>query len=39
VRYALVPHAIKNWYLPRILPDRWLDRVIGEKLKLFVRSS
>jgi hypothetical protein len=27
-----VPDAIQNWYLPRILPDRWLDKLIGKRL-------
>ncbi|NEU75030.1 SDR family oxidoreductase [Hassallia byssoidea VB512170] len=37
-RYALVPNAIQNWYIPRILPTRWLDRIIGKKLHLFDRT-
>lgn len=33
-RYAIVPDAIPNWYLPRLLPARWLDQLIGKQLGL-----
>ncbi len=33
-RYALVAQRFKNWTLPRLLPDRVLDRFVGKKLKL-----
>ncbi len=33
-RYAIVPDAVPNWYLPRILPDRWLDQLIGKRFGL-----
>jgi NAD(P)-dependent dehydrogenase (short-subunit alcohol dehydrogenase family) len=36
-RYAIVPDAISNWYLPRILPDRWLDKLIGKRLGLTLK--
>lgn len=29
-RYAIVPNPISGWTLPSILPDRWLDRMIGK---------
>ena len=33
-RYAVVPQALKNWVLPRLLPDRVLDGVLGQMLGL-----
>lgn len=33
-RYAIVPDPIPNWIIPRILPDRWLDKLIGKNLGL-----
>jgi NAD(P)-dependent dehydrogenase (short-subunit alcohol dehydrogenase family) len=30
-RYAVVPQPLKNWILPRLLPDRVLDRLIGRQ--------
>jgi NAD(P)-dependent dehydrogenase (short-subunit alcohol dehydrogenase family) len=33
-RYAIVPNAIANWYLPKILADRWLDKIIGKQFGL-----
>jgi NAD(P)-dependent dehydrogenase (short-subunit alcohol dehydrogenase family) len=33
-RYAIVPDPIENWYLPRILPARWLDKLIGKRIGL-----
>lgn len=29
-RYAIVPQAIANWVIPRLLPDRWLDRLFRQ---------
>src|SRR6516162_9370393 len=29
VRYAVVPGALRNWILPRLLPKRMVDRVIA----------
>lgn len=31
VRYAVVPQRLKNWTLPRALPQRMLDRMIGKQ--------
>ncbi|MEM7030804.1 MAG: hypothetical protein AAF629_14655, partial [Chloroflexota bacterium] len=31
-RYALPDHWIMRWYLPRLLPDRWLDRLVASRL-------
>lgn len=30
-RYAVVPQRFKNWTVPRLLPDRALDRLIGKQ--------
>jgi NAD(P)-dependent dehydrogenase (short-subunit alcohol dehydrogenase family) len=37
-RYAIVPDAIPNWYLPRLLPARWLDKLIGKQLGLMPKQ-
>jgi short-subunit dehydrogenase len=37
MRYAVVPQRFKNWTLPRLLPDRWLDRLIGKQSGLLKR--
>jgi NAD(P)-dependent dehydrogenase (short-subunit alcohol dehydrogenase family) len=37
-RYAIAPNPIVNWYLPRLLPARWLDRIIGNQFGLIRRS-
>lgn len=34
VRYALVPQPLVNWYLPRWLPARWVDRIVASRLGL-----
>jgi NAD(P)-dependent dehydrogenase (short-subunit alcohol dehydrogenase family) len=34
VRYAVVPQKLKNWTLPRLLPKRLVDRLIGKQLGL-----
>jgi NAD(P)-dependent dehydrogenase (short-subunit alcohol dehydrogenase family) len=31
VRYAVVPQRLQNWTLPRVLPKRMLDRMIGKQ--------
>jgi NAD(P)-dependent dehydrogenase (short-subunit alcohol dehydrogenase family) len=31
VRYAVVPQSLQNWTLPRALPKRMLDRMIGKQ--------
>ena len=33
-RYALPDDPIQGWLLPRLLPDRWLDRLIASRLGL-----
>ena len=33
-RYAIVPGRFANFTLPRLLPDRWLDRLIARNLGL-----
>jgi hypothetical protein len=34
VRYAVVPQRLVNWTLPRLLPKRVLDKIIGKQLSL-----
>jgi NAD(P)-dependent dehydrogenase (short-subunit alcohol dehydrogenase family) len=34
VRYAVVPQRLMNWTLPRLLPKRLLDQIIGKQLGL-----
>ncbi len=31
-RYLILKRKFMGWYLPRILPDRWLDRIIARRL-------
>jgi hypothetical protein len=33
-RYAIVPNPILNWFLPWVLPDNWLDKIIGTRFGL-----
>lgn len=33
-RYALPDRYLTNWLLPRVLPDRWLDRLIASQVGL-----
>ena len=33
-RYVVPDHFIKYWLIPRLLPDRWLDRIIDRMLNL-----
>lgn len=33
-RYTLMPQHVKNWVLPRLVPDRTLDKFFKKKLKL-----
>ncbi len=33
-RYALSTNPIRRWLLPRYVPDRWLDKLIGSRLGL-----
>ncbi len=37
-RYSIAPNPLINWYLPRFLPARWLDRLIGNQFGLMRRS-
>ena len=32
LRYAFVPNALTNWIIPRILPDRLVDRFVKKQL-------
>ncbi len=38
-RYAVVPQRFKNWTLPRLLPKRALDKMIGKQLGLIGAHS
>lgn len=38
VRYAVVPQPFKNWTLPRLLPDRIMDRLIGKQSGLIPKA-
>jgi NAD(P)-dependent dehydrogenase (short-subunit alcohol dehydrogenase family) len=31
-RYLILRHKITGWYLIRIIPDRWLDRIIARRI-------
>ena len=31
LRYAVVPQRFRNWTLPRLLPKRWVDHMIGRQ--------
>ncbi len=33
-RYVILKHNFTGWFLPRILPDRWLDKMIAHRLGL-----
>jgi NAD(P)-dependent dehydrogenase (short-subunit alcohol dehydrogenase family) len=33
-RYPIVPNYIQDWLLPRFMPDRMVDKVIGKRLGL-----
>lgn len=33
-RYAIVPHKLINWTIPRLLPKRLIERIIAKKLGL-----
>jgi NAD(P)-dependent dehydrogenase (short-subunit alcohol dehydrogenase family) len=39
VRYAVVPKSLQNWTLPRLLPRRMLDRMIGRQTGLLTAKS
>lgn len=34
VRYALVPSPIKNWIIPRLIPQRIMDKIMSKALNL-----
>ncbi|MDP2804280.1 MAG: SDR family oxidoreductase [Phreatobacter sp.] len=34
VRYTITPSPLMNWFLPLILPARWLDRIAAKRLGL-----
>jgi NAD(P)-dependent dehydrogenase (short-subunit alcohol dehydrogenase family) len=34
VRYAVVPHVLRGWIIPRLLPKRVIDRIIGRSTGL-----
>jgi len=38
VRYAVVPQRFKNWTMPRLLPRRVIDRLLGKQLGLLRKS-
>jgi NAD(P)-dependent dehydrogenase (short-subunit alcohol dehydrogenase family) len=38
-RYAVVPQRLKNWTLPRLLPKRTVDKLIGKQLGLSAAQS
>jgi NAD(P)-dependent dehydrogenase (short-subunit alcohol dehydrogenase family) len=31
-RYLILKRKFMGWYLPRLLPDRWLDRIVAKRL-------
>jgi len=33
-RYVVIRKPLMNWWLPRLLPERWVDRLIAKKLGL-----
>ncbi len=33
-RYVIIPNRFKNWTLPKFLPDKLLDKIIGKRLGL-----
>ena len=35
-RYAIVRNSFLNWFLPRLLPVRWVDQIIARRLGLLV---
>ncbi len=38
-RYAVVPQRLKNWTLPRLLPKRTVDKIIGKQFGLSAAHS
>jgi NAD(P)-dependent dehydrogenase (short-subunit alcohol dehydrogenase family) len=37
-RYVIVENRLSGWWLPMLLPDRWLDRLTASRLGLRVRA-
>lgn len=37
-RYALPDNYLMSWLLPRLMPDRWLDRLIGSRVGLVYKK-
>jgi NAD(P)-dependent dehydrogenase (short-subunit alcohol dehydrogenase family) len=37
-RYAIVPNPVRDWLLPLLLPDRWLDKLIGRNVGLLSKQ-
>ena len=33
-RYAIIYQRLMNWTLPRIMPVRWLDKILGRMFGL-----
>lgn len=33
-RYSVVPQALLNYYIPRLLPDRWLDAITKKLMRV-----
>ena len=38
-RYALPDHYITSWLVPRMLPDRWVDRLVASRVGLERKQS
>ncbi|MEM0995553.1 MAG: SDR family NAD(P)-dependent oxidoreductase [Bacteroidota bacterium] len=38
-RYAIVPNRLKDWIVPRLLPARTLDRIIGKGIGLLGKKK
>ena len=34
IRYSLTPNPLSGWLIPHLLPNRWLDHLIGKRLGL-----
>ncbi|RAK69426.1 SDR family NAD(P)-dependent oxidoreductase [Hymenobacter edaphi] len=39
VRYAIVPDVLRAWVVPRLLPARWLDRLLGRSIGLLPKEQ
>ena len=38
-RYVVTKEKFNNYFLPGILPDRWLDKMIGKGLGLIKKND